>query len=103
VENREASSNRSRREGGWKRERFVAIGQEGRANGKERGLRGITAGSVELAACPIHIPGEVVPREIKIRISLKNHAPQMVPPDSSQARSLIFDALANYNVNVSSV
>jgi hypothetical protein len=60
--------------------------QEGRAGGKERGLRGTKAGSVKLAACPIHVPGEDAPAQIQFRISLKYHAPQRVPPDASQAR-----------------
>jgi hypothetical protein len=38
----------------------------------ERGLTGTTAGSVERAACPDHIPGELIPAGIKIRTSLKN-------------------------------
>jgi hypothetical protein len=32
--------------------------QEGRTGGKERGLRGTKAGSVERLARPIHVPGE---------------------------------------------
>jgi hypothetical protein len=41
--------------------------QEGRADGKERGLRGTKAGSVERAACPIHVPGEDAPAQIQIQ------------------------------------
>jgi hypothetical protein len=37
----------------YKRERKVVNDQEGRASGKERGLRATTAGSVERAACSI--------------------------------------------------
>jgi hypothetical protein len=81
----------------------VVIGQEWKAGGKEIGLRGTTAGSVERAACPIHIPGEVAQAQIQNQDLTENHAPQRVLlPDASQARSQISDALANCNVIVSS-
>jgi hypothetical protein len=41
--------------------------QEGRAGGKERGLRGTKAGSVGRAACPILVPGEDAPAQIQIQ------------------------------------
>jgi hypothetical protein len=41
--------------------------QEGRSGGKERGLRGTKAGSVERAACSIHVPGEDAPAQIQIQ------------------------------------
>jgi hypothetical protein len=50
-----------------KRESQVEIDQEVGAGGKERGLKGTTAGSVERVACAIHIPGKVVPAEIQIQ------------------------------------
>jgi hypothetical protein len=62
-----------------KRKMQVVIGREGGAAGKEMGLSRTTAGSVELATCSIRLPGAVV--QIKIRISLKNHTPEKVPPD----------------------
>jgi hypothetical protein len=34
---------------------------------KERDWRGTTAGSVERAACPIHVPGEDAPAQIQNR------------------------------------
>jgi hypothetical protein len=49
------------------RERQVVNDQEGRASGKERGLRGTKAGSVERAACPTHVPGEDAPAQIQIQ------------------------------------
>jgi hypothetical protein len=39
--------------------------QEGRASGKERGLRGTKAGSVEREAWPIHVPGKKAPAQIQ--------------------------------------
>jgi hypothetical protein len=39
--------------------------QEGRAGGKERGLMGTKAGSVERAACSIHVPDENAPAQIQ--------------------------------------
>jgi hypothetical protein len=43
--------------------------QEGRVGAKVRGLRGTKAGSVERAACHIHVPGENAPAQIqKIQI-----------------------------------
>jgi hypothetical protein len=47
------------------RERKVVKYQEGKAGGKERGLRGTKAGSVERAACPVHVPGEDAPAQIQ--------------------------------------
>jgi hypothetical protein len=42
---------------------------EERVGGKERGLRGTKAGSVERAAGPVHVPGEDAPAQIqKIQI-----------------------------------
>jgi hypothetical protein len=41
--------------------------QEGKADGKERGLRGTKAGSVERAAYPIHVPGEDALAQIQIQ------------------------------------
>jgi hypothetical protein len=47
----------------YERERQVVKDQDGRAGWKERGLRGTKAGSVERAACPIHLPGENAPAQ----------------------------------------
>jgi hypothetical protein len=66
VGKREASRERSRRESGWERERQVVKDQEGRASGKERGLRGTKAGFVERAACPIHVPGEEISAPVEM-------------------------------------
>jgi hypothetical protein len=49
------------------RERQVVKDQEGRVGGKERGLRGTIAGSVQQVTCPIHIPGEDAPVQIQIQ------------------------------------
>jgi hypothetical protein len=53
--------------------------QEGRASGKERGLRETKAGSVEQAARPIHVPGEDAPAQIQIQDLAEYHAPQRCP------------------------
>jgi hypothetical protein len=85
------------------RRRHVVKDQEGKAGGKQSGLRESTAEYVERAPALITYLGEVVPAEIAIRISLKHHAPQRVPSDALQAISQIFDALSNCNMNISSM
>jgi hypothetical protein len=80
---REASRKISKNWGGWERERQVVKDQKTRAGGKERGkslkvkkaranekergLSGTKAGSMERAACPIHIPSEDAPAQIQIQ------------------------------------
>jgi hypothetical protein len=59
------------------------------------------AGVVVKAACRVNLPGGVVPAVIRIRISHKNHVPQRVPHDASQALSQISNALPICTVNVS--
>jgi hypothetical protein len=66
---------------------------------KERGLIRTAADSVEQAAIFVYL----VRSSRRRSGSRKNYAPQRVTPDASQARSQISDALANCNVNVSSV
>jgi hypothetical protein len=39
--------------------------REARAGGKERGLRGTKAGSVERPAGPVHVPGDDAPAQIE--------------------------------------
>jgi hypothetical protein len=50
-----------------RKERQVVEDQEGRACGQERGLRGTKPGTMERAACPIHISDEDAPAQIQIQ------------------------------------
>jgi hypothetical protein len=57
-----------------------------RAGGKQRGLRGTTAGSVERSVCPIHTPGEDAPVQIQNHDLAEISPSSRVPPAASQAR-----------------
>jgi hypothetical protein len=80
--------------------------QEGRADGKERGLRGTKAGSAERAAGPIHVPGEDAPAQIQ-KIQIQDLAELSRSSKGAPSRvagpAQIYDALAHCNVNVSSM
>jgi hypothetical protein len=53
---------------------------------KERGLRGTKAGTVERAACPIHVPGEDAPAQIQNQDLAEISRSSKGAPDASKAR-----------------
>jgi hypothetical protein len=77
--------------------------QEERAGGKERGLRGTKAGSVERPDCPIHVLGEDSPAQIQIQDLAEISRSSKGAPWRVAGPAQISDALANCNVNVSSM
>jgi hypothetical protein len=83
------------------RDRQVVKDQKGRVVGKREALgEPKPVMWSELPALLIY-QVETIRRRSKLRISLKYHNPQRVPPDVSQAR-LRYPSLATCNVNVSS-